>query len=107
MSHLSLCLILFRSGTATVVDHDVHTERRPDLTPWIAAVYVVPEARHQGIGEILISHATAFIRSRGINTVYLWTTDRGEWYGRLGWQLTEQFDGNDAHVSYFKFDMTA
>ncbi len=32
-------------GTATVLDHDIETERRPDLTPWVAAVYVIPEAQ--------------------------------------------------------------
>ena len=94
-------------GTASVLDHDVETERRPDLTPWVAAVYVVPEARRQGIGEQLVSHATAFAQSKGFNTVYLWTTDHRNWYERLGWQLVEQFESSRGMVSILKFESAA
>ena len=90
-------------GTATVLDHDVDTERRPDLTPWVAAVYVTPEARQQGIGERLVSQATVFAQSRGFKTVYLWTTHQKQWYERLGWHLVEQFETNSANVSILKF----
>ncbi len=72
-------------GTATLLDHDVGTERRPDLTPWVAAVYVIPSMRRKGIGRTLVSHATKYAESHGINTVYLWTTDRTSWYEHLGW----------------------
>jgi GNAT superfamily N-acetyltransferase len=94
-------------GTATVLDHDIHTERRADLTPWVAAVYVIPEARRQGIGEQLLLQATAFAESRGFKTVYLWTTDRRHWYERLGWQLMEQFERNSVLVSFLKFERAA
>ena len=94
-------------GTATVLDHDVDTERWPDLTPWVAAVYVIPEARRQGIGEQLVSQATAFAQSKGFKTVYLCTIDRRNWYERLGWQLMEQFDSNGALVSFLKFERAA
>ncbi len=94
-------------GTATVLDHDVDTERRPDLTPWVAAVYVIPEARRQGIGEQLLSQATAFTQSRGFKTVYLWTTDRRNWYERLGWQLIEQFERSNVLVNFLKFERAA
>jgi GNAT superfamily N-acetyltransferase len=91
-------------GTATVLDHDVDTERRSDLSPWLAAVYVIPEARRQGIGEQLVTQATAFTRSRGFETVYLWTIDRRHWYEQLGWQLLEQFESKGALVSILKFE---
>ena len=94
-------------GTATVLDHDIDTERRPDLTPWLAAVYVIPEARRQGIGEKLVSHATAYAQSKGFETMYLWTTDRRDWYEKLGWQLIEQFYRNNDQVSFLKFERAA
>ena len=94
-------------GTATVLDHDVDTERRPDLTPWVAAVYVIPQARRQGIGEQLVSEASAFAHSKGFETLYLWTTDRQSWYERLGWQLMEQFDRNNVRVSFLKLEGAA
>jgi GNAT superfamily N-acetyltransferase len=92
-------------GTVTVLDHDIHTERWPELTPWIAAVYTVPEARRQGIADKLVSRATAFVKSRGVKNVYLWTTDRGEWYRRLGWEFIEYYDRDHTRVSLFKFDL--
>ena len=91
-------------GTATILDHDIDTERRPDLTPWLAAVYVIPEARHKGIGEQLVSKATAFAKSKGFETVYLWTTDHRSWYEHLGWRLLEEFEKNGALVSFLKFE---
>jgi GNAT superfamily N-acetyltransferase len=94
-------------GTATVLDHDIDTERRPELTPWLAAVYVTPEARHKGIGEQLVSQATAFARSKGFETVYLWTTDQRHWYERLGWEPLEQFEKNGVLVSFLKCGKTA
>jgi len=36
-------------GTATLLAHDVGTEQWPELSPWLAAVYVAPEYRHRGI----------------------------------------------------------
>jgi GNAT superfamily N-acetyltransferase len=94
-------------GTATVLDHDVNTDRWPDHTPWIAAVYVDPGVRRRGIGQKLVSEATAFVRSRGIDTVYLWTIDRGGWYERLGWELVESYNGDNNLVSCFKFNLSS
>ena len=94
-------------GTATVLDHDVDTERRPDLTPWVAAVYVIPEARRQGIGEQLVSRAMRFAFSKGYKSVYLWTNDRRNWYEKLGWQLLEQYEHNNAVVSILKHEIAA
>ncbi len=94
-------------GTATILDHDVDTERRPDLTPWVAAVFVIPEARHLGIGEQLVSHTTAFALSKGFKTVYLWTTNRRNWYERIGWKLFEQFNNKNGLVSFLKYESAA
>jgi GNAT superfamily N-acetyltransferase len=41
-------------GTATLLAQDVDTEQWPELSPWLAAVYVVPEYRHRGIGAALV-----------------------------------------------------
>jgi len=49
----------------------------------------------------------AFARSKGFETVYLWTTDQRQWYERLGWELLEQFQKKGALVSFLKFDKAA
>ena len=94
-------------GTATVLDHDVGTERRPDLTPWIAAVYVIPTMRRKGVGMSLVSHARAYAHSKGYNTIYLCASDRTPWYQHLGWQVIEQFDQNGVPTSFLKIERAA
>ena len=94
-------------GTATVLDHDVGTERRPDLTPWIAAVYVTPGMRRKGVGTSLVSHARTYAHSEGYNTIYLCASDRTPWYRHLGWQVIEQFDRNGVPTSFLKIDRAA
>ena len=93
-------------GTATVLDHDVDTERLPYLSPWLAAVFVIPEARRRGVGKELVSQAMTFARSKGFETVYLWTTDRRRWYEGLGWELLDEFEKNGALVSILKWERT-
>lgn len=39
-------------GSAALVNHDMR--ERPDLSPWLAAVYVKPERRQSGIASALI-----------------------------------------------------
>lgn len=42
-------------GTATLLAHDVGTEQWPHLSPWLAALYVVPDYRHRSIGASLVN----------------------------------------------------
>ncbi len=43
-------------GTASVIASDL--PKRPQLTPWVAAVWVEPQARSHGIGAALVNRAT-------------------------------------------------
>jgi hypothetical protein len=60
-------------GTASLVSHDL--DERPDLTPWLAGVFVVPEARGRGHVMPLIRAVEDACRSAGIGTVWLCTAD--------------------------------
>jgi predicted N-acetyltransferase YhbS len=71
-------------GTAALRVHDL--EDRKDLTPWIGGVLVGPQFRRQGIGEALCAAVEEHARSRGIETLYLFTLDLEEWYSRQGWK---------------------
>jgi len=42
-------------GSVTLVEHDMLT--RPELSPWVAGVYVAPAHRHRGIGSALVRYA--------------------------------------------------
>ncbi len=77
-------------GTATLLQHDVGTEQWPSLSPWLAAVYVVPERRRKGVGTHLVDAAVAEARGLGTEVLYLLTTDSEDFYARLGWQVFDR-----------------
>ena len=72
-------------GTAALRVHDL--EGREDLTPWLGGVFVGSHFRRQGIGAALCAAVEEEARSRRIQTLYLFTLDKQEWYSRLGWSL--------------------
>ena len=74
-------------GTASLVAHDL--DERPDLTPWLAGVLVIPEARGRGHVIHLIQAVEVACRSAGVGTVWLHTTDAERVYARVGWHTVE------------------
>ena len=75
-------------GTASLVGQDLET--RPDLSPWMAAVYVAREHRRRGIGGALVARVVREAAALGIATLYLYTFDKEQFYTRLGWSLLER-----------------
>lgn len=71
-------------GTISLVADDLKT--RPDLTPWIASVFVPPAARNRGIGSQLMEFAEQQARELGYARLYLFTPNKQRMYARLGWQ---------------------
>ncbi len=70
-------------GSAALVENDMDT--RPELSPWLAAVYVKERFRHQGIATELIARCEEeAIRSKA-NTWYLYTEFASSLYEKLGW----------------------
>ena len=72
-------------GTASLRVHDL--EGREDLTPWLGGVFVGSQFRRRGIGAALCATVEEAARSRGIQTLYLFTLDKQAWYLRLGWRV--------------------
>jgi GNAT superfamily N-acetyltransferase len=68
------------------------------LTPWLKGLYVVPSARRQGVGGILVRRCEAWAASLGHQDLYLFT-ERGSGaqalYERLGWRAIQagHYDG--------------
>ncbi|HUI60984.1 MAG TPA: GNAT family N-acetyltransferase [Steroidobacteraceae bacterium] len=77
-------------GTVSLLAHDVGTEQWPQLSPWLAALYVVPEHRRQGIGAALVNAIVAQAGAMGRQVLYLLTTEREEFYSQLGWQVFDK-----------------
>ena len=76
-------------GAASVIASDL--EERPQLTPWVAAVWVEPQARRRGVGAALVDRATQDCFGLGIDRVYLCARpQRSGFYEGLGWTPIER-----------------
>ncbi len=75
------------AGTATLARRDL--EERPDLTPWLAGVFVVPEVRGRGYVTHLLAAFDEACRTASIRTAWLYTNTAERVYLRGGWQVAE------------------
>ncbi|MGO8909407.1 MAG: GNAT family N-acetyltransferase [Bradyrhizobium sp.] len=86
-------------GTASVIASDL--AERPQLTPWVAAVWVEPSARQRGVGGALVDRATQGCFDLGFGRAYLCARlQRTVYYERLGWSSIER-DVGPRHLSVF------
>ncbi len=65
---------------------------RPDLTPWLASVYVHPFHRGRGIAQTLVQGIEDEARRRGFMALYLVTEDASGLYQKLGWRTLEPME---------------
>jgi len=77
------------TGTASLTEDDM--EEHPELTPWLASVYVHPKHREKGIARTLIERVIEEASLIGVRTLYLFTFDHKEYYRKLNW--SEMYDG--------------
>jgi GNAT superfamily N-acetyltransferase len=71
-------------ATASLVNADL--DSRPDLSPWLAGVFVDPPYRGQGHAAALVRRVEAAARAAGITTLWLHTEHAAGLYAKLGWQ---------------------
>jgi GNAT superfamily N-acetyltransferase len=92
-------------GTASLVAHDL--DERPDLTPWLAGVFVIPEARGRGHVVHLIQAVEAACRSAAIPVVWLYTTGDERVYARAGWRSVDTIQRHGRRpVTLMRRDLT-
>lgn len=71
-------------GVATLI----HDDELPDALepgPWLAAVFVTPSERKNGIGSILVDHVVSRASQLGYLKIYLYTEHAEGWYAQKGW----------------------
>ena len=87
-------------GSAAITLNDMDT--RPELTPWLASVFVAPPCRNQGVGSLLVQHAMLQAKAARISTLFLFTPDRVSFYQRLGWQtlMPEHYRNHPVTIMY-------
>ena len=75
-------------GTASLIASDLAA--RPDYTPWVAAVWVDPDARRCGIGSALLRAISDKAFALGFDRLHLCANhDKAGFYAGLGWTVTE------------------
>jgi GNAT superfamily N-acetyltransferase len=77
-------------GMASLVAHDL--EERPDLGPWLAGVFVLPECRRQGYAARLVRAVEAISWEASIDRLWLYTRTAERLYASLGWIKVEDFE---------------
>lgn len=75
-------------GSAAVVQNDMDT--KPDLSPWLAGVYVKEGFRHQGVATELIARCEDEVDRSNANAWYLYTEFASKLYEKLGWNRMER-----------------
>jgi predicted N-acetyltransferase YhbS len=75
-------------GTVSLIACD--EDSRPQYTPWVAALWVEPGDRQQGIGAALVERAVEFAFGTGAKRAYLLAgPHRRSYYEGLGWSVLE------------------
>ncbi|MCF4127853.1 GNAT family N-acetyltransferase [Methylobacterium sp. SyP6R] len=92
-------------GMASLAAHDLDT--RPDLTPWLAGVFVVPHARGRGHAARLVAAVEAYAASLGVATLWLYTRTAEGIYARIGWRTVETVAHRDKMYALMRRDLFA
>ena len=72
-------------ATATLIDND-ELPGFENLSPWLAALWVEPDYRHQGIANALVRHIEDVASNLGYKRLFLYTHDQQHWYQRHSWK---------------------
>ena len=75
-------------GTASLVVYDMKDHQ--ELSPWLAAVYVLPEHRGKGIGSKLVKSIELLSANLEVEKLYLFTPDREAFYAHMGWNVLKK-----------------
>ncbi|WP_162177893.1 GNAT family N-acetyltransferase [Halotalea alkalilenta] len=71
-------------GGIQLLAYDMDLE--PAWTPWLASVFIAPQARGQGLAGWMVATLAERARSAGLERLYLYTPDQQALYARLGWR---------------------
>jgi predicted N-acetyltransferase YhbS len=74
-------------GTVSLIPCDMET--RPDLSPWLASLYVSPDCRRRGVGSALIEAAVGEATRVDIDSLFLFTDTSETLYAKHGWEQIE------------------
>jgi GNAT superfamily N-acetyltransferase len=91
-------------GTVCLKTHDM--DSRPDLSPWLAGLYVAESWRGQGMGTALVKAIEQKAKALGIRKLYLYTPSAESFYLRMAWWTKETTEYHGARVTIMEKEMT-
>lgn len=92
-------------GTASLIAHDL--KERPDLTPWLAGMYVEPDSRGRGLASYLIAAVEQHARSMRIATLWLYTDTAERVYAKAGWEPVGSIQHSNRPFMLMRRDLLA
>ncbi len=88
-------------GSALAIASDL--DERPELSPWVGALWVEPEFRRQGVAAGLVKAALTEVFSVGHEVAFLCATaEKRGMYQNQGWRLIEEKVG-EGELDVFEF----
>ncbi len=78
---------------------------RPELTPWLAAMYVRPEARGHGYALNLIRAVETAARAARFERIWLYTFVTEEIYLKAGWKSVGRIEQKGEPAVLMKRDL--
>ena len=84
-------------GSVSVVFGDCPA--RPDLDPWLASLYVVPQRRGQGHGLELAQAGIEFAAATGAKRLHVFTECAEKLFQRCGFEMLERTMLQDVPIS--------
>ena len=104
---LPLALVAFAGGklvgTVSLKVQDLKT--RPEITPWLASLFVIPEWRGRGVASLLIQRVLAEARRLNLPRLFLWTSSAEALYLKLGWRLVERTEYCGKRIVIMRSDL--
>lgn len=90
---LPVCVAAFMNGRVVGTASLIEDDELPDAVepgPWVAAVFVEPSSRGQGVGAALVAEVARRAHALGFAEVFLYTEAGAEWYTRSGWRTVRE-----------------
>ena len=92
-------------GSVSLLQND-HDDIR-QYSPWLASLYVKPQARRHGAGRLLVRRCMEDAAALGIDRLYLYCTDAVDYYRALGWQVHDQLQLGPLFVTVMAIDLVS
>lgn len=91
-------------GSAALICQDMK-DARPELSPWLADVFVDPARRRRGVASALVAALVEKARALGVETLHLYTPDQEKLYARFGFVVRERIDYRGERVAVMALDL--